>query len=120
MVDASGKHIPILDIDAPIEATRNLVTRLAQLPPIFVTYKYRFHFGKPEQLTLDQYKTMMIEMNKKEKGMPKTWKKIEKAENFFDAMSADIPPLVMRAYLAPIVVKNWIDVPRKYRESYHS
>lgn len=114
VVDANGLHVPILDIDAPETAKANLLTRLAQIPPLFFTFQYRFHFGEPEQLTLDQYKSMMIDLNKKEKKMPNTWKKIEKAESIYDAMAADIAPAIMKVYYGPVRVKNWIDEPRKY------
>ena len=115
VIDAKGIHVPIVDVDAPDEPVMGLRHILLMLPPIFKTFEYRFSFGEPKQLTLAEYKSKMIELNKKERRMPKTWKKIEKAENFYDAMAADIPLDILKVYHGPVTVKNWIDVPKRRR-----
>ncbi len=113
VVDSNGLHVPILDIDAPEDVTTSFLDRLFQIPPFFFTFQYRFHFGEPEQLTLDQHKSMMIDLNKQERHMPKVWRKIDKAESHFDVIAADVPPAIMQVYYGPVQVKNWIDVPRR-------
>jgi hypothetical protein len=106
--------VPILDIDAPQYAPSSFWDGLTYLRAIIATWQYRFSFGEPEQLSLDEYKSRMIELNKKEKGMPKTWRKIEKAETFYDTMMADVPKPIMEAYYGPVEVKNWIGEPKRY------
>jgi hypothetical protein len=113
-IDSTGLHFPILDLDAPETSPVGLWKAASVLASLLRTHQYRFSFGEPEQLSLGEYKSRMTELNKKETGMPKTWRKIEKAESYYDAMMVDVSKVIMDAYYGPVEVKNWIDEPKRY------
>lgn len=118
ILDAAGRHIPILDIDAP-DSPPWLPLRLPlALFGILRTYRYRYSFDEPEQLSLDDYKTKLLAIIKAEKLDPhsrRPVRRIKAAESFLDIHRADLPEVLIARYHKTALVKNWIDEPKSHR-----
>lgn len=114
ILDAKGLHIPILDLDAPQNPPKGLAAFCLGFWSLFRTYKYRYSFGEPEQLSLDEFKERLIKLCYQEKRMPRPIKRIKAAESFYDLMTVETDTDMMEEHYKPVEVKNWIDAPKKY------
>ena len=112
--DSNGLHVPILDLDAPQNPPAGIKGFSLAVCSLFRTFNYRFSFGEPEQLTLEDFKARLIALHKQEKRMPRPIKKIEAAETFYDVMLAEIMPEIMDHYYGPVEVKNWLNERKRY------
>ncbi len=114
ILDANGHHIKILDIDAPEDKPGRVFEFFLNLFGLFRTYRYRYSFGKPEQLTLDEFKNKLIMLGKEEKKMPRPVKKILSAKSFYEVMEAECERDIVNSYYKTVWVKNWLEEPRRY------
>lgn len=114
ILDAKGLHIPILDLDAPQDPPKGLAAFCLGFWSLFRTYKYRYSFGEPEQLSLDEFKERLIKLCYQEKRMPRPIKKFKAAESFHDLVTVECGKVMMDEYYKTVEVKNWIDEPKKY------
>jgi len=89
LLDANGMHFPIVDIDAPksISEVERLIKETASI--LFFTYEYRFSFGVPEQLELEEFKKRLIKLRYQEKGFSRPTDAIKLARSFKEIMSVE-------------------------------
>lgn len=110
ILDANGRHIPILDIEARNSKPNSLVEFLFNcLSSLFLTYRYRYSFGEPEQLELQDFKDRLIKLSKEERKMPRPTKQILAAKSFYEVMEAECEPEIVKAYYKTVLVKNWLE-----------
>jgi hypothetical protein len=115
VLDSKGMHIPILDLGAPDEPPKGKKSFLLGTYGCLIgTFRYRYSFGEPEQLELEDFNSRIIELSRDERRMPRNKKAIEAAQNFYDVMGAEMFPDAMAAYSKTVNVKNWIDAPKRY------
>lgn len=109
ILDASGRHIPILDIDAPENKPNVIINIISVFIAEVRTFRYKQSFGEPEQLKLEEFKDRLIKLGKEERKMPRPTKKILAAKSFYEVMEAECDPEITKAYYKTVWVKNWID-----------
>jgi hypothetical protein len=113
ILDSQGQHIEILNIDAQEGKPHAIAGFLLGAFSLLCTYQYRFSFGRPEQLNLEDFKDRIIKFGKEERKMPRPTKKILASKTFYEVMEAECEPEIVKAYYGMTVVKNWIDEPKR-------
>ena len=113
-MDSKGLHIPLLDLDAPELPPKGLMSFCTVVYSIFSTFKTRYSFGEPEQLSLQEMKDKIIKVNMTKRHMPRYTKQIKAAESYYDVMCAVMCDVVMEHCYGTVSVKNWLDEPKKF------
>ncbi|WP_208353072.1 hypothetical protein [Pseudaestuariivita rosea] len=110
LLDCSGRHIPIIDIDAPKQADVGLKLVALETFGFFIKrFEYRYSFGKPEQLTLEEFKSRLIKLCYQEKGFPRPIKSINAANSFREIMEVEFGKERVDRFYKTEKIKNWID-----------
>lgn len=109
ILDAAGRHTPILDYDGTDEPRGTFRETLASISELTgKKYNHRFTFGQPEQLDLECFKERILKYMFQQKGFARPVSQIKSAQSFSDVMRVEFGDVAVERFLQEQTFPNWV------------